>query len=375
LWGSDGIPLLFTTMVTSASPLFLFGFLVVAVAGLVLFVIALRGDPARGRRRCPRCWYDLRGTPGMTCSECGFTGASELDFLRTRRHRWMLIAGPLLLLGGLAGSAGPWLYPVLRHWDVPRYHLQQQVEIGGYRVRVLETNFPEDAGLPRAVEIRRDGALLYHAEGCYFAIGGGTGTASAAARRVGQGEDITGRGVPNLVIESPSGGSGGYSTHYVFELGDGMRDAFQLIAILGSGFFRDVDGDKRPEFIAVDHTFAYRWTPAYQSPQPCAILRFQNDRYVVATDLMRRESPAREAIERELTSLPAGEQFPCLLKTVLDLIFSGHAPLAWDLIDRDWPSQAPDRRQFITEFKAALSESPFAGDLAVLSQPPAGQQR
>ena len=145
------------------------------------------------------------------------------------------------------------------------------------------------------------------------------------------------------------------------------------IAILGSGLFRDVDGDGKPEFLAVDHTFAYRWTPGYQSPQPCAILRFRNDRYVVAIDLMRRPAPAREAIEQELTALPASEQFPCLLKTVLDLIFSGNNALAWELIDHDWPPEAPERQKFTAEFKTALRESPFANDLTTLQQAPPGK--
>ncbi|MHC5024710.1 MAG: hypothetical protein ACYTGG_12530 [Planctomycetota bacterium] len=47
---------------------------------------ALYRDRANGRRRCPRCWYDLAYSPGMTCGECGFTGQNERQFFRTRRH-------------------------------------------------------------------------------------------------------------------------------------------------------------------------------------------------------------------------------------------------------------------------------------------------
>ena len=47
---------------------------------------ALFGDKAR-TRRCPRCWHDLSGTPGMTCGECGHVAHHERELFQTRR-RW-----------------------------------------------------------------------------------------------------------------------------------------------------------------------------------------------------------------------------------------------------------------------------------------------
>ncbi len=46
----------------------------------------LFGDRARGRRRCPRCWYDLAHTSGLTCSECGHVIENEKQLFRTRRR-------------------------------------------------------------------------------------------------------------------------------------------------------------------------------------------------------------------------------------------------------------------------------------------------
>lgn len=66
-----------------------------AFAGIVLCTAfaakAIAGDPARGRRRCPRCWHELgplvegAGEAARRCSECGFIAAREPDTLRTRR--------------------------------------------------------------------------------------------------------------------------------------------------------------------------------------------------------------------------------------------------------------------------------------------------
>lgn len=46
----------------------------------------LFGDRARGRRRCPGCWYDMSHATGMTCPECGSTAPGERHFFRTRRR-------------------------------------------------------------------------------------------------------------------------------------------------------------------------------------------------------------------------------------------------------------------------------------------------
>ncbi|HAQ67067.1 MAG TPA: hypothetical protein DCR70_04860 [Phycisphaerales bacterium] len=62
---------------------------------------ALFGDKAR-TRRCPRCWHDLSGTPGMTCGECGHVAHHERELLQTRR-RWGVaitaLAGILVVTG------------------------------------------------------------------------------------------------------------------------------------------------------------------------------------------------------------------------------------------------------------------------------------
>jgi HEAT repeat protein len=101
-----------------------------AVLGLAVVSLALFRDRARGRRRCPRCWYDMAATGGMKCPECGRTQSSEKLFFRTRR-RWRLGAvGMLLLVLGAATAVGSAAYtgqwaqytpvPVLR-WVLARF--------------------------------------------------------------------------------------------------------------------------------------------------------------------------------------------------------------------------------------------------------------
>jgi len=78
-----------------------------AVAALVLLVWALFWDRARGRKRCPKCWYDMQGAEAdnggaFTCPECGRIIKRERKLRRARRRwRWAII-GLLLLLGAPA---------------------------------------------------------------------------------------------------------------------------------------------------------------------------------------------------------------------------------------------------------------------------------
>ncbi|CAN5842926.1 hypothetical protein BH11PLA1_BH11PLA1_23900 [soil metagenome] len=105
---------------------------VVAVAALVALTWALRGDRARGRRRCPRCWYDLSAvgaaTPEVptTCPECGRIITRAAHLLRPRRRRKTAAAALLALLAaalcaitpavradGWLGASPSW---ILRAW-------------------------------------------------------------------------------------------------------------------------------------------------------------------------------------------------------------------------------------------------------------------
>lgn len=89
---------------------------VFGVAGVLLLAWALVGDRARGRRRCPKCWYDLSaarpGSGGVTCPECGKNIAGERSLRRARRRwRWAMLACVVLV--------GAW---ASRAWHIARVH-------------------------------------------------------------------------------------------------------------------------------------------------------------------------------------------------------------------------------------------------------------
>lgn len=74
--------------------------IVLGLAGLVLASWALFADRSRGERRCPKCWYQMKGTGSLRCSECGRTAKHEKTLYRIRRRwRWAAIGLTLIVVG------------------------------------------------------------------------------------------------------------------------------------------------------------------------------------------------------------------------------------------------------------------------------------
>jgi hypothetical protein len=95
--------LLVSSLMPGPDWLYLATAILIGLLSLLLLFWSLLSDRARGRRRCPKCWYDMTGVPGLKCSECGAAARSDGALRRTRR-RWGLAA--LAMLGcGLALSA------------------------------------------------------------------------------------------------------------------------------------------------------------------------------------------------------------------------------------------------------------------------------
>ena len=74
--------------------------LLIGAAGALLVVPGWRGDRAQGRRRCPRCWYDMSGG-GLVCPECGHDAGAERRLHRGRPRRAVMALGALLVVASL----------------------------------------------------------------------------------------------------------------------------------------------------------------------------------------------------------------------------------------------------------------------------------
>ena len=72
---------------------------VTMIAGVALLICSgVWGDRSRGRPRCPKCWYDMRGSmPRLECPECGHDAKQERRLYRNRRG-WRRIALGIVLV-------------------------------------------------------------------------------------------------------------------------------------------------------------------------------------------------------------------------------------------------------------------------------------
>ena len=72
----------------------------VVVAGVVTLHRAAFADRSRGRPRCPKCWYDMTGSRGFVCPECGNDAVRQTNLYRTRRKGMEALLGALLIILG-----------------------------------------------------------------------------------------------------------------------------------------------------------------------------------------------------------------------------------------------------------------------------------
>ncbi len=112
---------------------------VLAALALVVVVVALFRDRSRGRRRCPKCWYDMSAVNGMTCPECGRTQKRERRFFGTRRKWRRAMIGTALLAMAMGTTAAP----VVNSGEWPRY-------VPAAVLRPVLGCFPRDAAKVRA---------------------------------------------------------------------------------------------------------------------------------------------------------------------------------------------------------------------------------
>lgn len=76
---------------------------VLAAFGLWLVYRGLLADRAKGRRRCPKCWYELQAAAmPVQCTECGRVAKSERELRRTHRRWGGAVAGVALI------AISPW---------------------------------------------------------------------------------------------------------------------------------------------------------------------------------------------------------------------------------------------------------------------------
>ena len=177
------------------------------------------------------------------------------------------------------------------------------------------------------------------------------------------GTDITGDGVPDVVVQAFTGGLHCCSQAIILSLGDSLADLGSIDGADGEVEFEDLDGDSLPEARVGDWRFAYwRDYPFVETEAPSVILKFRDGAFRPACDLMRDDPPDERTLRQRARELSrgwvAGDPPPDLWGYAVDLVYAGHPDLAWRFLDLAWPTRVPGKDEFVRDLKDRLNGSP-----------------
>jgi hypothetical protein len=189
--------------------------------------------------------------------------------------------------------------------------------------------------------------------------------------------DLTGRGHPDMIVSSFTGGAHCCFAHLVFEL----EPDFKLLATLedahdDQAHFARLGADKRYYYFTADWTFAY-WPSCFAcSPSAEVILRFVDDGhggggFHLALDKMQTPAPTPAEWSKELraaqTSARDGDITSIgttLWGPVLNWLYDGHSDLAWKLIEEAGPKAQQKPLPTLADFCSLLRQSAYWPDLS-----------
>ena len=264
---------------------------------------------------------------------------------------------------------------------VPKGALQEEQAFGDYVIRT----YRKGSG---SFEILRNGERVYAEHGYVFRVGSKYKFGETNSP-VSIGTDITGDGQPNLVVSEWTGGAHCCYLFNIFEIGPTFRHIQTINATHSDDAeFRNCDDDPDLEFVMEDWTFAY-WDGCFAgSPSPKVILKYNGERYEIATELMRKppmteEKLAELAHETRISSSwrvrgepdegwydkPSSDVW----EQMLDLIYSGNLDQAWDFFylawNHDWERDMKQKTNdtFLRAFMKQLKMSPFWDDVRKMS--------
>lgn len=207
-------------------------------------------------------------------------------------------------------------------------------------------------------------------------------------------KDITGTGVNSLAIQFYSGGAHCCYSHTVLSLfnpiqtilkthdygeGNPLENPGEVWESNAAIQFIDLQKKGIYNIMGRDETFDY-WEGPYSvtmEVRPKVIFEFQNGRYVLSLDLMKKDAPTTDAfnekvnkVSEKLGNVPEMVDFqdkrwseggvpPELWGTMLQYIYTGHADLAWKFYDRVWGDNRAGKKEFLEAFKKQLEKSPY----------------
>ena len=188
------------------------------------------------------------------------------------------------------------------------------------------------------------------------------------------GDDITGDGIPNLVVMYSGGGNSSFNQFcYIFSLGD----QFRLIQCLPQGKFVDINQDGKLDCIAYQPGFTFWYACHAGSPLPKIVYEYCDDEYLLAPALMYQPLPKEEEMNQMIEEVKRRcakakkEKWlyahcwnykevyldSSVWSYMLDLMFSGHPDEAYEFLNKVWPEGEGGKYHFIRDFEERVNDT------------------
>jgi hypothetical protein len=267
----------------------------------------------------------------------------------------------------------------------PFGQLQHEQKYKDYTVRIYrneapppetDTNEDHQDGFG-CFEILRSGKQVYFQKGGIFGVGSSIEDDAIYKKPVKVGQSIIGNKQPDLVISEINGGNNSLCDYYIFQIGDTFK-FIDKIKNTGGGEFMDLRGSGDLDLITRDVLTFEGWNCCEAaSPQPTVIYRYQDHKYRLDLEKMKKPAPTEMELQKMAKDFKA--KFADVQRDMfidkkwsapsemwgkmLDLIYSGNMASAWKLCDQSWPAHYPNKELFLKDFIEELQTSPYYKDI------------
>jgi hypothetical protein len=179
------------------------------------------------------------------------------------------------------------------------------------------------------------------------------------------GKDLTGDGVPDIEIQTYSGGAHCCFGTVLYQAGSTLTKLLDYQGNNCAGNFQDLNGDGKYEFVTCDDLFAYTYCPFAGSPMVRVIYQYKPGAgYRPASP--KFASAYQQDIADHTTLAQTGKPDDAgewdhtnkcsVLPLVLDYLYSGQSTQAWQALDQYY--RGPDAQQFRSDIQSQVSQSP-----------------
>jgi hypothetical protein len=335
-----------------------------AALGLIGLYCSLFKGRHKGRLRCRKCWYDMKGggvTLPTRCPECGTTANTLKDLQHTRRHyRAALVA--LLLIVPLGVVFAKLHAKKTYYFLAPKWKLVEEVRVNDAYISRYRVRNPDAIFVSERVTLRSNGKTLIDHEDQTISLSGYKHERQTLI-------DLNNDGVKEAVIECYSGGAHCCYRVYIVELRpDGAALVADVDAQNGALFQPPPSAGGDWTITISDPAFNYWKTNYASAPKPSVHYRLHGGALRVDLDRMGAAMPPATADafahESAVIAFAPGfaEPMVVLWSTTVDILFAGHEPQAWAFFDRTWRDK-PGKEAFRSEFLQVLAADPFYQDL------------